>query len=137
MTEPAGSVLDASALLAYLHQEPGAGEVELTLADGACISVVNYCEVLTRLAHSGIDASSADRHLRAHAIVGRLLDIVAMTVEDALAAADLRASTRALGLSLGDRVCLATGLRLGLAVVTADRAWGSLRVGVEVRVLRP
>lgn len=137
MTETADSVLDASALLAYLHQEPGFGVVESAVADGAFISVVNYCEVLARLADSGIDASAADRHLRERGIVGGLIHIVAMTVEDALLAADLRATTRALGLSLGDRVCLATGLRLGLPVVTADRAWADLMLGVEVRVIRP
>jgi len=51
--------------------------------------------------------------------------------------ARLRAATRAQGLSLGDRACLATGLRLGWPVITADRSWAIVDVGVTVHLIRP
>ena len=68
---------------------------------------------------------------------GYLLTVVPFGPADAVAAARLRAPTRALGLSLGDRACLAVALRFGTAALTADRAWATLDVGVEVRLLRP
>ncbi len=55
---------------------------------------------------------------------------------DAVAAAELRIPTMAAGLSLGDRACLALGQRMGLPVLTTDRVWQSLDVGVEIRVIR-
>jgi PIN domain nuclease of toxin-antitoxin system len=63
--------------------------------------------------------------------------VVPLTEQDAITIARLRAATRAQDLSLGDRACLATGLRLGLPVATVDRSWAALNVGVTVQLIRP
>ena len=137
MTEAVGSVLDASALLAYPQGEPGSQTVQAALAAGAIINIVNYAEVLTRLGDAGEEPALAHRHLQEQGLIGGLLQVVALTEDDAVAIARLRPATRAQGLSLGDRACLATGLRLGLPVVTADRSWAALSVGVAVHLIRP
>ena len=121
-------VLDASALLALLHEEPGAEFVEL---EGAVISAVNWSEVLYKCLSRGVDIKGLRGDLEA---LG--LSIEPFTPQDAELAAELWPQTRSLGLSLGDRACLALGLRSGLTVVTADRSWKNLRLGVKVQVIR-
>lgn len=134
--EEAGSVLDASALLAYLQGETGSSLVQETLAVGAVMNIVNYAEVLSRLADAGEDPDTAHRWLGEWGLIGALLEIVRLTEEDAVSIARLRVPTRVHGLSLGDRACLSTGLRLGRPVLTADRTWAALDVGVAVRLIR-
>jgi PIN domain nuclease of toxin-antitoxin system len=128
--------LDASALLAYLLREPGYQAVHAALLSGAVISAANYGEALSRLADRGSIPKEVDRVLREGGLVGSPLEVAPLLRDDALALAELRALTRSLGLSLGDRACLALGLRLGLPVLTADRAWAGLAVGVDIRVIR-
>jgi ribonuclease VapC len=130
------SVLDASALLAYLQGEPGSSTVEAALAAGAVISIVNYAEVLSRLADVGEDPATANHRLSEQGLMRGLLEVVPLTEEDAVVIAQLRTSTRAHGLSLGDRACLATGLRFSGPVLTADRTWALLDVGVIVQLIR-
>ena len=137
MGEPAGSVLDASALLAYLQAETGSQLVQSSLAAGAVINAVNYAEVLSKLADAGEEPARAHRRLRDQGLVGGLLEVVPLDEEDAVGIARLRTATRAQGLSLGDRACLATGLRLGRPVLTADGTWAAVNVGVAVHLLRP
>jgi ribonuclease VapC len=137
MDEAAGSVLDASALLAYLQGEPGSQTVEAALAVGAIINVVNYAEVLSRLGDAGEEPATAHRRLQEQGLIGGLREVLLLTEDDAVAIARLRVATRAQGLSLGDRACLATGLRLGRPVVTADQSWAAINVGVTVRLIRP
>jgi ribonuclease VapC len=127
------AVWDASALLAIVRREPGWLEVAELAAHGH-ISAVNYCEVLSRLGDEGLDSSSAD------AILSYLeLVIEPFGHDQARAAADLRPRTRHLGLSLGDRACLALGVTRQLPIFTADRTWARLEraeVPVEIRVIR-
>ena len=130
------SDLDASALLAYLQGEPGSATVEAALAAGAVISIVNYAEVLLRLADAGEDPATANHRLSEQGLIGGLLEVVPLTEEDAVVTAQLRTSTRVHGLSLGDRACLATGLRFSGPVLTADRTWALLDVGVIVQLIR-
>jgi ribonuclease VapC len=137
MDDAAGSVLDASALLAYLQAEPGGQTVQAALAVGGIMSIVNYAEVLSRLSDVGEEPATAHRRLQEHGLIGGLLKLVALTEDDAVAIARLRIATRAQGLSLGDRACLATARRLGRSVVTADRSWAAVDVGVTVRLIRP
>jgi ribonuclease VapC len=135
--EAAGAVLDASALLAYLQGEDGSGTVEAALAAGAVINAVNYAEVLSRLGDAGEEPPTAHRRLREQGLIGGLLEVVSLDEEDSVSIARLRARTRAQGLSLGDRACLATGRRLGRPVMTADRGWTAIDLGVSVRQIRP
>lgn len=124
-------------MLAYLQEEPGSVVVRGALAAGALMSVVNYAEVLSRLAEAGQDPAAVDLRLRTQGLVGRLLELVPITADDAIAIARLRVTTRGQGLSLGDRSCLATGLRLARTVLTADRASTVVQAGVQVSLFRP
>jgi len=137
MDDAAGAVLDASALMAYLQDEPGSDTVEALLVLRIVINAVNYAEVLSRLADGGEDAATAHHRLQQQGLVGDVLRVVPLHEDDAVVIARLRPLTKAQGLSLGDRACLATGLRLGWPVITADRAWAALDVGLTIRLIRP
>jgi len=130
------AVLDASAVLAYLQGEPGDRPILESLQAGAAISAVNWTEVLAKLFDIGLDAEQIASELASGGVVGVSLRIWPFDEQLARGAARLRPATRALGLSLGDRACLALGHSLGLPVITADRSWQSLRIGVKVRVIR-
>jgi PIN domain nuclease of toxin-antitoxin system len=123
-------VLDASALLALLHAEPGAAEVEQAIP-GAAIGAVNHSEVVAKLAESGMPAEAIRQAL------GEIeLEIHPFDFALAYETGFLRPQTRSLGLSFGDRACLALGKQLGAPVFTTDKNWKNLDVGVEVRVIR-
>jgi ribonuclease VapC len=123
-------VLDASALLAYLREEPGAEVVDGLLAD-AVMASVNWAEVVQKALSAGVDVDGMQADLQA----------LGMRVEPFLPVDGDRAGrlwplTRQQGLSLADRACLSLGLRLGLTVVTCDRAWTQLPLALEIRLLR-
>ena len=124
------AILDASAVLAFLHREPGAESVRSILEDSA-ISTVNLSEVIAKLVETGTDPDKA-------VLVTREQPFQPMdhTLEQAQVAGALRAATRQAGLSLGDRACLALALALNLPVYTTDRAWRDLPLDVDVRVIR-
>lgn len=124
------AVLDASAVLTLLHDEPGASEVTPWIAEGV-ISAVNLAEVVGKLLEAGMPERPA-----IDAIEGLALDVVAFDAAMAVRAGALRPSTRSLGLSLGDRICLATARELELPVITADRTWRELDIGVPIHVVR-
>ncbi|MBC3189509.1 type II toxin-antitoxin system VapC family toxin [Pseudonocardia sp. C8] len=126
----ASAVLDASAVLAWLRDEPGAAVVTDYL-DAAVISAVNLSEVHQKLAQHGVDADRTIRQLRSLGVGVRPFDTA-----DALAASRLWPATRPAGLSLGDRCCLALAARLDAPAVTADKAWTALDVGVSVVPVR-
>ncbi|MFH1140635.1 MAG: type II toxin-antitoxin system VapC family toxin [Chloroflexota bacterium] len=130
MTEKLQVVLDASALLAALRGEPGGHDVEVRL-EQAAMSSVNLAEVLQRSLARGVRVDGLRKDLEA---LG--LTISPFTAEDAEASAKLWPATHGLGLSLGDRACLALALRLSLPAVTADQVWGELRIGVDIQVIR-
>ena len=132
-----GAVLDASALLAYLLNEPGSAVVDAMLAEGAAISAVNYAEVLSRMGDRGDEPAATHQRLERQGLIGDLLEVIPLLGEDALIVARLRPLSRAQGLSLADRACLATALRLGRPVLTADRGWATVDVGVTIRLIRP
>lgn len=126
----AEAVLDASAVLCLLQEEPGAKLVESHLA-GAHISAVNLCEVLGKLADAGLDDLAART-----AVADLGLEVHPFERVDAEQAAALRVNTRAAGLSLGDRACLALARRLGSVAVTSDRVWSRLKLDITVVVAR-
>lgn len=127
---PSSSVIDASAVLALLNDEPGAPAVEARLA-GAVLSTVNLAEVVSVLADNGVP--EADIRFAVGA-----LGLASVTFDDAMAflAGALRPKTKAFGLSLGDRACLALALQSSSPVLTADRTWKDLDLGIEVEVIR-
>jgi len=114
----ARSVLDASAVLAYLQREAGHERVGSALADGAAISAVNLAEVYAKAVERGISSEEVRARIKALGLL-----VLKFDEDDALRSAALYPKARAAGLSLGDRACLALGQRLGLPVLTADQAW--------------
>ena len=130
------AILDASALLAYLKDEQGAARVRTAMAGGALISAVNWAETLSTLADWGQAPETAAEFLRGGGFYGQLAEVVPFDEAQAREAARLRRSTRELGLSLGDRACLALGLSRGLPVLTADRAWSRLSLKVRIVQIR-
>ncbi|MGN6215934.1 MAG: type II toxin-antitoxin system VapC family toxin [Solirubrobacterales bacterium] len=134
-TRPA-SVLDASALMAVLHAEDGAAVVIEAIGEGAAVSVVNWAEVLSKLAEAGKDPEIAAAELRRAEGSRRALSIEPLTAADCVAVARLRPITRRQGLSLADRACLALAERLDVPALTADREWLTADVAAEVRLIR-
>lgn len=124
-------VLDASAVLALLRDEPGADVVAGHIGRAA-FSAVNLQEVVKEMLREGATPEGA----RA------VLDELALALhphdeEAAYAAAALYPETRRHGRGLGDRSCMALGLILGLPVLTADREWKNIMVeGLAIEMVR-
>ena len=123
-------VLDSSAVLAVLRSEPGSDFV-LERSKGAAISAVNLAEVISTVIERGATAAAAKRN------VARLrMTIVSFDEAQAQRAGELRPLTRHLGLSLGDRACLALAEKLKAVVLTGDRGWARLDLGLEIQLIR-
>lgn len=125
------AVIDASALLALINAEPGADRVAQALESGALVSAVNLSEVLAKLADYGMPD-----HEAAEVVMSLELEVIAFDVAAASQAAWLRPATRPLGLSFGDRACLALAQTRHLPVLTADRPWARLDIGVPIELVR-
>ncbi len=125
------AVWDASALLLLLQKEPGWQQLGPRLPDSVMASV-NLSEVAAKFIEAG-GAPGTTREI----LGGLPIEVHDFTTGLAYQAAELRAPTRDLGLSLGDRACLALGLSLGMRILTADRAWLELDLGVEIEIARP
>jgi PIN domain nuclease of toxin-antitoxin system len=121
-------LLDASALLALLHDEPGGASVEQYLIDAAVLSV-NLEEVVGTLIREGMPAAAADQ-----AMTSLALPVAPFTEEMAWLAATTRPRLPA-GLGLADRCCLAAAAILGADVVTADSAWTGAAPAFGVHLL--
>ena len=124
------AVLDASAVLALLFDEPGADTVAEHIATGASMSTVNLCEVTTILIRHGRDPVAVLDPLRAQ------VTIEVFTDADATTAAALYPLVSATGLSLGDRACLALAQRLRAPAVTAEHAWTNLDLDITIDTIR-
>jgi ribonuclease VapC len=127
----ASSVLDASALLVLLKAEAGGDKVIAALTEGAAISAINFSEVIAKLNESGMPEEAIHE-----ALDSLELDIVGFDTQNAYGAGLLRSATKRLGLSLGDRACLALAQQLNLPAITADRVWEGAVPDVVVRVIR-
>jgi ribonuclease VapC len=126
------AVLDASALLAMLLVESGEDQVRAVLSD-CVISTVNLSEVIGHFARHGAD------HTHIRGMLDQLaLQRIAFDEDLAYATGLLTTTTRAAGLSLGDRACLALARRLNARAITADHAWAGLgkSAGVDVHLIR-
>lgn len=130
------SVLDASAFLAYLRDEPGAEIVENALINGCYISIINWLEVLSKIVDLGESPEEVIKRLRDEGLLENSLEIIACNEEDAITIAKFRVLTKSAGLSLGDRACLALGKRLNLPVLTADKVWTRLSLGITITLIR-
>jgi ribonuclease VapC len=124
-------VLDASVLLALLNNEPGTDELTPELLSDSICSTVNLAEVQTKLVSEGGSPTEAWEDT-----LSPIREAMPFTTEHARIAGSLAAQTRALGLSLGDRACLALGLTLKAPVYTADKSWTKLKLGVRIHVIR-
>jgi ribonuclease VapC len=130
-------VLDASALLAHIDDEPGAETVREAIVNGAAISIVNWIEVLSKLAERGEDPEPVSAEMTTPGPVETAVTVEPVTAEDAIEAARLRPATKAQGLSLADRSCIALASRLEVPVLTADRTWAKLpEARVDVKLIR-
>ncbi|MGC2191557.1 MAG: PIN domain-containing protein [Candidatus Dormiibacterota bacterium] len=125
------AVLDASALLALLFDEPGAHAVAEVIAEGATVSTVNLAEVATVLARNDRDPDAVLEPLRAQ------VKLEPFTDADALAVAALYPEVGSRGLSLGDRACLALAQRLDSPAVTANHLWSGLSLDIAIQLIRP
>jgi ribonuclease VapC len=114
-------VLDASALLAFLNRETGAEVVAEQLAVGAIMRSVNLSEVVAKLGEQGMPLTEIE-----NAVSDLGLQVEPFHESLAYAAGELRVVTRDLGLSLGERTCLALSIRSGHRALSADRAWQKL-----------
>lgn len=124
-------IADSSAILALLWDEPGA-DVVASVIERAALSAVNWSEIATLLVGRGMP----DEQLRAVLAALPVAAIVPFERDQAETAGRLRRDTRHAGLSLGDRACLALAKTHGLPVLTADRVWSTLALGIEVRLIR-
>lgn len=123
-------VLDASAVLAAFFDESGADVIAVRMP-GALLSTVNYHEIIAKLVDRG---SPREQILE---IMAQLdVDVVPVDREQAIVAGLLRAETRAAGLSLGDRSCLALAIGRDGIALTTDRTWAELSLAASVEVVR-
>jgi ribonuclease VapC len=130
-------ILDASAILAYLHKERGVEIVNQILDRGPCwASAVNVCEVLGKLYERGMSSPEAE------AAINELeLTIVEFDLQMARLAASYRIRTRSFGFSLGDRACLALAPRaiqtgFNPTIYTADQSWTKIKWPFKITLIR-
>ncbi len=123
-------VLDASAVLCLLQEEKGAGRVAEALP-AAIIGAVNYSEVVAKLVETGLDEATVD------SVIDKLqLKVIPFDRAQAQLAGSLRATTRKLGLSLGDRACLALAAVEGAIALTCEQIWTKFEAPCRIETLR-
>lgn len=128
-------VLDTSSILALFWQEPGWERVAEILEGGDhAIGAVNLAELVAKFVDAGLPLDEIP-----NLVAALRLDVQPFDAALALETGKLRAGTRALGLSLGDRACLALARQLGAIALTADGAWLQLdpALGITIELLRP
>lgn len=122
--------------MALMHGEEGGSVVAAALAGRSAISVVNWAEVLSKVAENGGDPIALEIDYRERGFIGGALTIEGVTEADCVQVARLRPLTIRQGLSLADRACIVLATRLGVPALTTDRAWGKVDLGAEVRLIR-
>lgn len=122
-------VIDSSAILAVILQEKG-DNIAKPLLKGAKVSSVNIAEVLSKLTEMGLPIAEVVIEIKKLDV-----EIVDFDLEQAQKAAELRMTTRSLGLSLGDRCCLALAITHNATAVTADQQWRKIKV-CPIKIIR-
>ena len=127
-----GAVLDASAVLSLLFDEPGAGKVRERI-HGCLLGTTNMAEILAKLVDRSLPMGEA---VKAIGMLG--MEVVPFSEVHARTSSAMRPSTRGIGLSLGDRACLALALERDLPALTAERRWPEIAeaIGVKVELIR-
>lgn len=123
-------VIDTSAILAILLEEPGQDVAAVLLPEGI-LSAVNLAEVMAKCVEKAVPTAVARAYIRDASI-----DTAAFTAEHADISGELFATTRKGLLSLGDRACIATAIQTQATIVTADRAWATLGLPCPVELIR-
>ena len=124
-------ILDASALLALLNSEKGAEEVEKLLPNSV-MSTVNVAEVIAEL-DKKLDISAEEGKQMIETTIDK---IIPFDFSQSVEAGRLRKLTESLGLSLGDRACIALGLSTGYTIYTTDKAWAKLKLECKIILVR-
>jgi PIN domain nuclease of toxin-antitoxin system len=124
-------VLDASAILAVINREPGEEKLTPELLASSVGSAVNLAEVHTKLVSRGWTSGEAWEDA-----TSPVREVVPFDQEQARITGDLVLQTASLGLSLGDRACLALGIALNAPIYTAEKAWKKLKLGLAIHVIR-
>ena len=123
-------VLDASALLCLLNDEPGADKV-IDVLTRSVLGTTNLAEVVSKLRERGLTLDEVQE-----ALGGLHLDVRPLSPSQAMTIGDLRPATKPLGLSLGDRACLALALDLGAELFTTDAGIASADAGFSITDIR-
>lgn len=124
-------VLDASAILALIYGEEGSKNLTAELLARSLVSSVNLAEVHSKLVTKGWSVERAWQDC-----TGVVDQVLPFTIEQAKMVGTLIQTTRSLGISLGDRACLALALSLQAPVYTAERSWKNLKLNIPVHVIR-
>jgi ribonuclease VapC len=124
------SVLDASAVLAFLREEPGQDVVERHLEEAA-ISIINFSEAAFVLARNGMPLPEVKRLLD-----NILQNRVDYDEEQMWIATDIYLKTRPFGLSFGDCACLALGSKLRVPVLTTEKTWLKANLDIAIELIR-
>lgn len=124
-------VLDASAILAIIKGERGMEKLTPRLLSDACAGAVNLSEVQTKLIQAGWNPAQAWEDA-----TSPIREVVSFDSKQSRIAGDLAAETKRLGLSLGDRACLALGLTLRAPVYTTEQIWKQVRLDISIHVIR-
>ena len=127
-------VLDASSVIALINREKGCEIVEKYLEE-AIISTVNFAEVIS-VVNRELFKSEADRVEGLKLITDTLPQIIDFDVNQAIISGELDSITKKYGLSLGDRACLALAKYKNIPVLTADKSWSKLNLGIKIKLIR-
>ena len=124
-------VLDASAVLAFLQTEPGHEQVRAALQNDHCVvTAANQAEVISKILDKGIKPLVITNLLQELGY-----EVIDVSVADGPVAGLIRKDTKIFGLSLGDRLCLASAQRLSATVLTADRVWLKLATTLNLKII--
>ncbi|MCE2731557.1 MAG: type II toxin-antitoxin system VapC family toxin [Rickettsiaceae bacterium] len=124
-------ILDASALITLLSEEKG-HEVVASILPKSIMSSVNVAEVAKFL----IEKRGLSKEEVSNIIHSLIEKIMPFDTKLALTSSDIISQTKSLGLSLGDRACLALAISTGYTVYSSDRIWSQLELDCKIVVIR-